>query len=183
MFMRKINQLFASILLVGFLPTYLSPSFAADTVDNRSYGQKVGDKALNGVANLGGGLLEIPKSIILTTNQSNIFYGIVGGLFKGMIQTGGRMGTGIADLITAPIPTKPIAYPYNVWDDFDTETTYGDTFRLDKVNKPQPQVVQLPPPSPVVQVVPVAPIEDRSHLYNSTTNKRLDRVFRKEMMK
>ncbi len=181
--MPKLNRLLVSLLLVGLLPSYSPPSQAYDTVDNRSYGQKVGDKALNGFANLTTGVLEIPKSIILTTNQSNVIYGFVGGLFKGMIHTGGRMGVGIADLITAPIPTKPIAYPLYVWDDFDTETTYGDTFRLNKTQKLAQPVAETPAPRPIAPVIAPAPVVDRSQLYNDDTSKKLDRIFKKEMMK
>ncbi|MEQ1528830.1 MAG: exosortase system-associated protein, TIGR04073 family [Methylococcales bacterium] len=182
--MFKFNRLLVSLFLTGFLITFASASPADDVTDKRSYGQKVGDKALNGFTNLTTGILEIPKSIITTTNESNIIYGAVGGLFKGMVHTAGRMGVGITDLITAPLPTKPIAHPGYIWDDFDTETTYGDTFRLDRTQKIKAPVAELPPPRPVVpMMVPAAPVQDRSELYNANTNKKLDRLFKKEMMK
>lgn len=181
--MLKFNRLLVSIVMAAMLPGYSASSQADGAIDQRSYGQKVGDKALNGFANLTTGILEIPKTIILTSNESNIIYGAVGGLFKGMIHTGGRMGVGIVDLITAPIPTKPIAHPLYIWDDFDTETTYGDSFRLDKTQKVvQPVVADVPPPRVAPVVVP-APAVDRSQLYNSNTNRKLDQVFKKHMMK
>jgi hypothetical protein len=74
--------------------------------------------------------LEIPKNIINTTNQSNVIYGVFGGVMKGAINMAGRMGVGLTDLVTAPIPTKPITSPSLVWDNFDVDTHYGETFRL-----------------------------------------------------
>ena len=116
------------LLLSSLLLTFSSLSFAAEQ-EPQSYGSKVGHKALNGFANIATGILEIPKSVINTTNQSNIVYGVFGGVLKGIINTGGRIVVGVTDLITAPLPTKPIVYPVYVWDDFDADTTYGDVFR------------------------------------------------------
>ncbi len=116
-------MLFVSLFLT------LSPSSHASEQE-QSYSSKVGNKALNGITNISTAVLEFPKSIINTTNDSNIFYGFSGGLIKGMINTAGRIGTGVLDLITAPIPTKPIAQPVRVFDDFDQDTTYEGAFRL-----------------------------------------------------
>ncbi len=99
-------------------------------VEAPSYGSKVGHKALNGFANMTTAILEIPKEIINTTNNSNMVLGPIAGGLKGMINTVGRLGIGVIDLITAPIPTKPVVQPVYVWDDFDVDTTYGDVFRL-----------------------------------------------------
>jgi len=159
---------------------------------NQSYGSKIGNKALNGFANLATAPLEIPKNIINTTNQSNIFYGVIGGLFKGIVNTGGRIGVGVADLATFPIPTNPIAYPVYIWDDFDVDTTYGDTFRLNKsqaalepvetVAPPAaPAVVQAPPAQAPV-VAPRAPGYDQGQ-YGQDTNKKLDSLFTNRMKK
>lgn len=79
----------------------------------------MGDKALNGFANMTTSGLEIPKSIINITNDSNIIWGILGGTIKAALNVAGRTITGATDLITAPLPTKPIVYPRYVWDDFD----------------------------------------------------------------
>jgi putative exosortase-associated protein (TIGR04073 family) len=98
--------------------------------EHGSYQRDVLDKAGNGFANLSTGLLEIPKNIINTSNDSNIVYGVVGGMLKGSVNMVGRMGVGLVDLVTAPIPTKPIVYPALIWDDFDVDTQYGESFRL-----------------------------------------------------
>jgi uncharacterized protein Usg len=57
---------------------------------------------------------------------------MVGGLAKGILNTVGRMFTGLVDFITFPMPTKPIVYPAYVWDDFDVDSVYGDVYRLDQ---------------------------------------------------
>lgn len=105
-------------------------SFTSSANDQQSYGSKVGNKALNGLANMTTSIAEIPKNIINITNDSNLIFGIAGGVGKGILNTFGRILTGITDLITAPIPTKPIVNPAYVWNDFDDDTTYGEIFRL-----------------------------------------------------
>lgn len=107
----------------------------ADVNNSKSYGKKVGEKVLNGFVNLTTAVLEIPKNIINTANESDATYGAIGaigGVFKGLLHTVARFSTGLADVITAPLPTKPVAYPIHVWDDFDVDTTYNASFRLDK---------------------------------------------------
>ena len=123
------------LLLASFLLAFSSVSFAEEQqgygYEEQSYGSKVGNKALNGFANMTTGILEIPKNIINVSNESNVIWGILGGSIKGVLNTVGRLATGIADLITAPLPTKPIVHPAYVWDDFDMDTSYGEVFRLD----------------------------------------------------
>jgi len=119
---KHLHPLLLSLLLL------VSSNCFAD--GQQGYGSKVGNKALNGFANMSTAVLEIPKNIINTTNDSNIIYGAVGGLAKGLLNTMGRLVTGMTDFVTAPIPTKPIVYPNYIWDDFDADTTYGKTFRL-----------------------------------------------------
>lgn len=115
-----------SILVSGIL--FISTSCYAD--DQPTYGSEVGNKALNGFANMTTGVLEIPKNIINTSNDSNIAYGFIGGLAKGILNSAGRIVTGMTDFVTAPLPTQPIVYPAYIWDDFDTDTSYGPAFRL-----------------------------------------------------
>ncbi|CAA9889345.1 conserved exported hypothetical protein [Candidatus Methylobacter favarea] len=120
----------------GYGDTAYTPVIQADEPQQQiSYGRKIGKKALSGWTNLSLGWLEIPKNIINTTNQSNFFYGVFGGFLKGIVNTLGRTSVGIVDLITFPLPTKPIARPLFIWDDFDADTTYGEVFRLNK-NQP-----------------------------------------------
>jgi len=195
--MRKLSRYFVFFLFIGLAPIAeadmqegygnAAPASRATETQHRSYGSKVGNKALNAFANLTAGALEIPKNIINTTNKSNVFYGVFGGAFKGLVNMGGRMGVGIADLLTLPIPTKPIAQPLYIWDNFDVDTSYGPVFRLDQSEEEEPAVVQAPSPEPVVTApavaAPKAEAIDNSKQYSQETNQKLDALFKKEMKK
>lgn len=202
--MRKPSRFFVFLLLSGLCAAYapltqadmrqqgygnttiapiMRPPYAAR---HHSYGSKVGFKALNAFANLTTAPLEIPKNIINTTNNSNIIYGAVGGLFKGLIHMGGRIGVGVADLVTIPLPTQPIAYPPYIWEDFDVDTSYGPVFRLDSDYEEDAPVVQAPAPKPVVAPPVVQPKPqpiDASKQFRIETNHNLDQMFKKEMKK
>lgn len=115
------------LLLVSLLMTISAISHANE---QQNYGSQVGNKALNGFTNMTTAVLEIPKNIINTVNDSNIALGTVGGLAKGVLNTVGRMMAGLTDFVTAPLPTKPIAQPAYIWEDFDIDTTYHEVFRL-----------------------------------------------------
>jgi putative exosortase-associated protein (TIGR04073 family) len=169
---------------------YSNPSAPVNRVDQSqhlSYGAKVGNKVLNAFANLSTGVLEIPKNIINTTNKSNVFYGVVGGLFKGLVHTAGRLAVGVADLVTIPLPTLPIARPAYIWEDFDVDTTYGPVFQLERVSEAEPVQVQAPAPAPIVAAPAVTVVKpepiDNTKQYNQETNQKLDTMFKKEMMK
>jgi putative exosortase-associated protein (TIGR04073 family) len=195
--MRKFSRFFVFFLFTGLAAAYTPiaqaemqqdgnvPVTQADQTQPRSYGSKVSNKALNAFSNLTTSALEIPKNIINTTNNSNVFYGIVGGVFKGVVNMGGRIGAGIADLVTIPLATKPIAQPAYIWDNFDVDTSYGPVFRLDESQAKEPPVVKAPSPQPVV-AAPVAPRPepiDNSKQYQQETNQKLDTLFKKEMKK
>lgn len=145
------------------------------------YRHQVGDKALNGAVNILSAPLEFPKNLINLTNEpdSNIFYGIIGGAIRGSIDAAGRISNGIADVLTAPIPTKKVVYPHYVWDDFDQYNTYGKVMRL--VDNPPITAPEIPAPRPVSAVKPVTP--DPTDRYRQETNSRLDTMFQREMMK
>jgi len=200
--MIKYNRYFVSILCAGLLSAYQPESLADQNqgVDNRnfaevandfqsqtqcSYGQKINEKALRMIANFDSSLIEIPKNIINTTNDSNIFFGLVGGLIKGVINTVGRMGTSFSDLITLPIPTKPVPYPLYPWEDFDKDTRYGTLFSPDSC--PDETVVAIPDapkvkPRPAVVVPPRQELDNTGN-YNDHTSRKLDTLFKKQMMK
>ena len=204
--MTKFNRF--SFLLTGLLMAYVpmtqadmqQPGYGDQVGTNRtfppvnntngplqqSYGQKVGNKALNAFANLTTSPLEMPKNIINTMNQSNFFYGVFGGFIKGLVNTLGRTGCGIADFITLPLPTQPIAYPVYIWNDFDVDTTYGEVFRLDNTQKTDQPVAEAPAVQPAptpVSTPPKAAMIDRSNQYNQETNRKLDMLLSKEMQK
>ncbi|MDD5275766.1 MAG: exosortase system-associated protein, TIGR04073 family [Methylovulum sp.] len=177
--MNKYNRFFVTLLFTGLIGSYATISQA-----ECSYGQKIGEKALRTLTNMGTNILELPKNVINVTNESNIFYGLTGGGFKGLLNMVGRMSVGLADLISLPIPTKPVAYPLYIWDDFDIDTTYNGVFRLDTCPEVEP-VAETPVVQPVSApvVAPRAPIVDDATPYNQQTNRQLDTLFKKRMMK
>jgi putative exosortase-associated protein (TIGR04073 family) len=93
------------------------------------YAQLVGRKLASGFSNMALGAAEIPKNMIITTNQTNAIFGVTGGAIKGLLHTLGRTLAGIVDIVTFPIPTQPITRPPLVWQSFETETQYGPVFQ------------------------------------------------------
>jgi putative exosortase-associated protein (TIGR04073 family) len=149
-------------------------------MEHERYRRQVGEKALNGFTNMATAPLEIPKNIINIANEpdSNVFYGVFGGIIRGSLDTAGRILNGANDLVTAPLPTKPVVHPYNVWDDFDKTNSYGQFYRL--VDNPKIEPYVAPAPRPVAVV---APVQDQTDQYYQDTNRNLDTMFRQEMMK
>lgn len=96
-----------------------------------SYGEIIGLKLTSGFSNLLLGIVEVPKNIINTTNQTNVLFGITGGVMKGTIHALGRSIAGIVDIVSFPVPTKPITKPGYVWENFYTDTQYGPFMRVD----------------------------------------------------
>jgi putative exosortase-associated protein (TIGR04073 family) len=103
----------------------------ANKSQERSYGDIVGRKAATGFANIAISILEIPKNIINTTNNSNILFGVTGGTLKGFINMFGRLAVGITDTTTMFFPTKPIVEPAYPWENFYTDTNYKPMFIYD----------------------------------------------------
>jgi putative exosortase-associated protein (TIGR04073 family) len=95
-----------------------------------SYGENVRQKLASGLSNITLGWLEIPKNMIITTNQTNALFGAIGGPAKGALHTAGRSLAGVADLLTFPLPTEPITKPGFVWESFESETQYGKVFQM-----------------------------------------------------
>ena len=151
-----------------------------ESMEGERYRRQVGEKALFGAANIVTSPLEIPKNIINLTNEpdSNIFFGIFGGIIRGSLDVAGRVTNGVADLVTAPLPTKRVVEPRLVWDDFDRYDTYGPVFRL--VDNPRIEPYVAPPPRPVAIS---APIDDQTNRYSQETNRNLDTMFQNEMRK
>lgn len=105
-----------------------------------SYGKTIGLKAGSGFSNILFGLLEVPKNIIKTSNDYNLLFGVTGGTVKGTAHALGRMMSGLVDVVTFPVPTRPITTPPFVWENWYTDTQYGPFF-------PTKDMVQTPTPS------------------------------------
>ncbi len=123
--MKLNTRRFAALLIAGWLA--FAPWAQAEQIE--SYGETTGRKALSGLANIATSWLEIPKNMININNQSNWVFGIGFGAVQGLVNTIGRVVIGTSDLVLAPIPTHPVVYPLYVWQDFETDTTYGPIWR------------------------------------------------------
>lgn len=129
--MKKHLAFLFSVLFISTLFSLSSPTQAYEENIEESYAEKVEKKTVNGFTNIATAALEVPKNIINTTNDSNLIYGFTGGLFKGVVHMLGRMTAGFVDVITLPLPTRPISEPTYIWENFDIETSYNPVFRLD----------------------------------------------------
>jgi len=91
-----------------------------------SYPAKVGGKFLIGMMNATTGIVELPKTIMTESSNEGIAMGMSVGVIKGMTNMLGRSFLGMMDVVSFPIPTKPLITPPVVFQDFDQETTYGN---------------------------------------------------------
>jgi len=114
------HLIFISIptLLVGLF------SFGAIAFAN-DYGSQAASKFSRGIINLTTGWLEVPKNIGNESRQSNAGVGLTYGAVKGGVHAVGRTAAGALDTVTFFVPSKSIVHSDHVWDDFNTETTYG----------------------------------------------------------
>jgi putative exosortase-associated protein (TIGR04073 family) len=118
---RKTILLSATLLL----------STGSGAMADDSYGDTILLKLESGLANIGTGLAEVPKNVINTTNQTNVLFGTTGGVIKGTAHALGRTLGGILDTFTFFVPTKPIANPPFVWENFYTDTQYGPVLKVE----------------------------------------------------
>ncbi len=125
----KSGKILISLMLCSLI---FSPLALAQE-EEESYGSYVGRKLGTGFANLATGWIELPKNAINTTNDMDtkyVIFGVIGGTIKGVLHTVGRTLTGAIDVVTFPIPTKPMIKQGYVWRAFEDDTTYGPYFRL-----------------------------------------------------
>jgi len=98
----------------------------AERGTTQSYPAAAGEKLVNGVANAATGFVELPKNVILTSQQDGAAYGLTVGFLTGILHTVGRTVFGALDAVTFLIPTQPTVRPHYIWQDFNRETTYGN---------------------------------------------------------
>ena len=118
-------SLFSSATLAEYGP------MAEDSrpASNKATPSAAENRCLTGASNLAGGWLEIPKNVVNVTNKSNYFiYGLIGGMLKGTIDTIGRTGGGLFDLVACPFDMEPVIQPGYIWNDFQKDTRYGHIF-------------------------------------------------------
>ncbi|HET7062362.1 MAG TPA: exosortase system-associated protein, TIGR04073 family [Nitrosospira sp.] len=95
-----------------------------------SYPQHVGEKLAHGIANTVTGIGEVPKNMMIESREKGPAYGVPVGFIVGIVQGLGRTLTGVVDLVTFVIPTKPIIYPDFIWKDWYKETHYHPEWKL-----------------------------------------------------
>lgn len=131
--MKKQPALFPTLVITLFILLISTSSHAYDepNAPQRTYGEIIKTKAAVSFTNFATAGLEVPKNIIKTTNESNLLFGVTGGLLKGFLHMFGRMGASFTDIMTLPLPTKPILEPAYIWDDFNADTTYHPIFEIE----------------------------------------------------
>ena len=107
-----------ALILLGAL--FCIPNFAMA----HNYPTKVGEKLGTGIANAVTGVVEIPKTMMITGRRHGATYGMTAGFFTGLFHSVGRSLAGALDIATFLVPTTPVIRPAHIWDNFDRETTY-----------------------------------------------------------
>lgn len=121
-----------AIKLPVFVILLCVSTFSHAEPEQDSYAEQFISKSGNALANITTGWLEVPKNIYITTRETNIIYGFIGGTGMGIFHLAGRIATGVFNLITAPVPSDPIVNPHYIWNDFGTKTTYAVQFYLEE---------------------------------------------------
>ena len=105
------------------LALFSTALFAEDS--GISYPARIAGKFGIGLINTVTGIVEIPKSMMVESASEGIGMGMSLGFVKGMTNMMGRTLTGMLDVVSFPIPTKPMITPAVVFQDFDQATTYA----------------------------------------------------------
>ena len=113
------DRLIKLSLALSFLFLLSSQAAAAG-----SYFTMSGEKLVCGVTNVATGFVELPKNVILKSQQEGVVYGVTVGLVTGIMHSVGRTVIGALDVVTFIIPTYPSVNRHYVWQDFSRETTY-----------------------------------------------------------
>ncbi len=126
--MKKLVKLLLSLSVLFFLASQTAMAQSTTMYGERmekNYPTMAGEKLMNGIVNAATGWVELPKTIILTSQRDGAPYGLTVGLLTGLIHTVGRTVLGALDAATFFIPTTPVVSPPYIWQDFNKETTYG----------------------------------------------------------
>lgn len=99
--------------------------FSPQAAMAQSYRPNPIEKLAGGIANVATGFMELPKTMIITSQREGFLYGVTVGLVAGVMQTAGRTAIGALDVATFMFPTDPWVEPHYIWEDFGTETTYS----------------------------------------------------------
>jgi len=113
-------------LLLTSMSALLTGLFAFGTTALADdYGSQATAKFSRGIINLTTGWLEVPKNISNESRKSNAGVGLTYGTVKGSVHTVGRTAAGALDTATFFVPSESFVHSDQVWNDYNTETTYG----------------------------------------------------------
>lgn len=112
-----------TLLTTAALALFASAVSAEDS--GISYPARAGGKFGLGLINTATGIIEIPKTMMVVTDQEGVGWGMTKGFAKGITNMLGRTLTGIVDVVSFPIPTKPMVDPPVVFQGFGKETSYS----------------------------------------------------------
>src|SRR6185437_8548027 len=112
---------FRSFLLLTVL--FFSSPYAA-IAEDYNYIEKAGEKFGNGVANVGTGFLEIPKTMYVLSQSNGPVFGATIGLLTGVLHAIGRTLYGGIDMMSFMIPTLALLDPDYIWHEPDQITTF-----------------------------------------------------------
>jgi putative exosortase-associated protein (TIGR04073 family) len=113
-----------ALFLAAVAITLFSMSVQAED-SGISYPARIAGKFGIGIINTTTGIIEIPKSMMVESAKEGIGMGMSLGFVNGMTNMLGRTIVGMVDVVSFPIPTKPMITPAVVFQDFDQETTYA----------------------------------------------------------
>lgn len=118
------KKIFRSLMVLSTLCFFSSQVALANGTTDESYPEKASEKLGTGIVNVVTGFVEIPKNMIIESDEKGVAYGVTIGFITGIVQSVGRTLTGALDIITFMIPTKPLIVPDLIWKDFDKKTYY-----------------------------------------------------------
>ena len=114
--------------IAGFTGLAAALFFAVTPVFAGDYATDSGAKFTRGLANTTTGWGEIPKNIAIESRDNNALTGAIYGTAKGVAHSAGRTAVGLFDLSTFFVPSDEYVHATYVWDEADSETTYGDRY-------------------------------------------------------
>ena len=117
------NKLLMVFLFTSVISLFTPYSQAND--NGISYPAIIAGKLGIGLINTATGIIEIPKSMMVESAKDGIGMGLSLGFVQGMTNMMGRTLIGMLDVVSFPIPTKPLITPAVVFQDFGQPTTYG----------------------------------------------------------
>ena len=129
------KPLLKSLFIIALLYLFNPLAAFADNQNsspNNSHISRVGEKLGVGIANVVTGVVEIPKTMIVSSKKNGVAYGATAGFITGIFHTVGRTLCGTLDLVTFMIPTKSLVHPEYIWNNFNQETTYSSNFQMRK---------------------------------------------------